>query len=177
MTQENKTVVQLVRSVFDLPEKDIRTYSPLTLAYIGDSIYDLLIRTMLVERGNSQVHKLHLRASAFVKASAQKEIMAVIEPVLSEEELGYFKRGRNAKSFTSAKNATISEYRVATGFEAMLGYLYLTDQMERILELVRMGVDAVKPGPNRPLLNKKPQKKICEAEEERRAVPECETQE
>lgn len=128
-----------VRESFGLEKQDIRTYSPLTLAYIGDSIYDLIIRTMLVERGNSQVNKLHHRASALVKASAQKEIMQTIEPMLTEEEHGYYKRGRNAKSFTTAKNASISEYRIATGFEALIGFLYLTDQMDRLFELVREG--------------------------------------
>lgn len=146
MAEENKTLVNRVREVFSLPVQDIRTYSPLTLAYIGDSIYDLIIRTMLVEKGNSQVNKLHHRASALVKASAQREIMAAIEPLLTEEERGYYKRGRNAKSFTSAKNASIAEYRIATGFEALLGFLYLTDQTDRILMLVKLGTDSLTGG-------------------------------
>ena len=82
------SIADIVRGVYALPEQDIRTYSPLTQAYIGDSIYDLIIRTMLVERGNSQVNKLHHRASAFVKAAAQREIMQAIEPMLTEEEHG-----------------------------------------------------------------------------------------
>lgn len=144
MTQEvAQNVTELVREAYGLPNQDIRTYSPLTLAYIGDSIYDLIIRTMLVERGNSQVNKLHQRASSYVKAAAQREIMTVIEPMLTEEEHGYYKRGRNAKSFTTAKNATIVEYRVATGFEALIGFLYLTGQMGRIMELVKIGTDAL----------------------------------
>ena len=136
-------LTDLVRTTYELPGQDIRSYSPLTLAYIGDSIYDLIIRTMLVERGNSQVNKLHHRASAYVKAAAQREIMAEIEPMLTEEEHGYYKRGRNAKSFTTAKNATIVEYRVATGFEALLGFLYLTGQTERVMQLVKAGTDAL----------------------------------
>lgn len=137
---EEQTFVNQVREAFGLEQQDIRTYSPLTLAYIGDSIYDLVIRTMLVEKGNSQVNKLHHRASALVKASAQKEMMLAIEPVLTEEEHAVYKRGRNAKSFTSAKNASISDYRIATGFEALLGFLYLTNQVGRILELVKLGI-------------------------------------
>lgn len=137
---EEQTFANQVREAFGLQPQDIRTYSPLALAYIGDSIYDLLIRTMLVEKGNTQVNKLHHRASALVKASAQKEIMLAIEPVLTEEEHTAYKRGRNAKSFTSAKNASISEYRIATGFEALLGFLYLTNQVGRILELVKLGI-------------------------------------
>lgn len=143
MREGNQTITEMVRGAYGLAAQDIRTYSPLTLAYIGDAIYDLVIRTMLVEKGNSAVNKLHHRASGFVKAKAQKQAMEAIEPLLTEEEHGYYKRGRNAKSFTTAKNATIVEYRVATGFEALLGYLYLTGQMERLLELVKFGTDVL----------------------------------
>lgn len=146
MENENLTIADMVRRTYELEHQDIRTYSPLTLAYIGDAIYDLLIRTMLVSKGNSQVNKLHRRASAFVKAAAQKQIMEMIEPVLTEEEHGYYKRGRNAKSFTTAKNASIVEYRVATGFEALMGFLYLTNQTERMLELVKLGTDMLQAG-------------------------------
>ncbi|MDE7325545.1 MAG: ribonuclease III [Lachnospiraceae bacterium] len=133
----------MVRAVYGLGQKDIRTYSPLALAYIGDAIYDLVIRTMLVARGNSQVNKLHKKASGFVKAAAQKQAMEVIEPLLTPQEHSYYKRGRNAKSFTTAKNASILEYRVATGFEALMGFLYLTGQMERLMELIKYGTDAL----------------------------------
>ena len=101
MGDENVTIADMVRGIYGLEVQDIRTYSPLTLAYIGDAIYDLVIRTMLVERGNSQVNKLHKRASSFVKAVAQKQILEAIEPKLTPEEHGYYKRGRNAKSITA----------------------------------------------------------------------------
>lgn len=143
MGKENRTITEMVRAVYGLTAQDIRTYSPLTLAYIGDAIYDLVIRTMLVEKGNSQVNKLHHRASSFVKAGAQKRILEIIEPLLTPEEHGYYKRGRNAKSFTTAKNASVVEYRMATGFEALLGFLYLTGQTDRLLELVKAGTDAL----------------------------------
>ncbi len=130
-----------LREVFGLENTDIRTYSPLTLAYIGDGIYELIIRTILVEKGNTQVNKLHQRASRLVKASAQSEMVESLKPYLTEEEMAVFKRGRNAKSFTTAKNATISDYRRATGFEALMGYLYLTEQWERMLELIRIGIE------------------------------------
>lgn len=146
MEDENITVADMVREAYGIEVLDIRTYSPLTLAYIGDAIYDLVIRTMLVERGNSQVNKLHKRASGFVKAAAQKQIMEAIEPMLTTEEHGYYKRGRNAKSFTTAKNASVVEYRVATGFEALMGFLYLTGQMKRLLELVKFGTDMLSGG-------------------------------
>lgn len=126
-----------------LPDTDIKTFSPLTLAYIGDGIYDLIIRTMVVKRGNAPVNKLHKCVSGMVKASAQMELYHVIEESLTEEELTIYKRGRNAKSFTSAKNASVVEYRTATGFEALMGYLYLTDKMERIIELINLGLDKV----------------------------------
>lgn len=128
------------KELFELEDTDIRTYSPLTLAYIGDAIYELVIRTILVEKGNSQVNKLHQRASKLVKASAQSEIIEKLKPYLTEEEMGIFKRGRNAKSFTMAKNASMSDYRRATGFEALMGYLYLTEQWDRMLELIKIGI-------------------------------------
>ena len=128
------------RELFGLEEPDIRTYSPLTLAYIGDAVYELVIRTLLVEKGNTQVNKLNQRANRLVKASAQSEIIEKLKPCLTEEEMGIFRRGRNAKSYTMAKNATMSDYRRATGFEALMGYLYLTEQWERILELVKLGL-------------------------------------
>ncbi len=128
------------KELFELENTDIRTYSPLTLAYIGDAIYELVIRTILVEKGNTQVNKLHQRASKLVKASAQSEIIEKLKPYLTEEEMGIFKRGRNAKSFTMAKNASMSDYRRATGFEALMGYLYLTEQWDRMLELIKIGI-------------------------------------
>lgn len=128
------------KELFELENTDIRTYSPLTLAYIGDAIYELVIRTILVEKGNTQVNKLHQRASKLVKASAQSAIIEKLKPYLSDEEMGVFKRGRNAKSFTMAKNASMSDYRRATGFEALMGYLYLTEQWDRMLELIKIGI-------------------------------------
>ena len=130
-----------LREVFGLENTDIRTYSPLTLAYIGDGIYELIIRTILVEKGNTKVNKLHQRTSRLVKASVQSEMVESLKPYLTEEQMAVFKRGRNAKSFTTAKNATISDYRRATGFEALMGYLYLTEQWERMLELIRIGIE------------------------------------
>ena len=128
------------KELFELEDTDIRTYSPLTLAYIGDAIYELVIRTILVEKGNTQVNKLHQRASKLVKASAQSEIIEKLKPYLTEEEMGIFKRGRNAKSFTMAKNASMPDYRRATGFEALMGHLYLTEQWDRMLELIKIGI-------------------------------------
>ena len=129
-----------IKELFQLEDTDSRTYSPLTLAYIGDAIYELVIRTILVEKGNTQVNKLNQRANRLVKASAQSEMIEKLKPHLTEEEMAVFKRGRNAKSYTMAKNATMSDYRRATGFEALMGYLYLTEQWERMLELIKLGM-------------------------------------
>ena len=129
-----------LKEMFQLADTDIRTYSPLTLAYIGDAIYELVVRTILVEKGNTQVNKLNQRANRLVKASAQSEMIEKLKPYLTEEEMAVFKRRRNAKSYTMAKNATMSDYRRATGFEALMGYLYLTEQWERMLELIKLGM-------------------------------------
>lgn len=130
-----------IRNSMNLLETDIKTYSPLTLAFIGDSIFDLIIRTYIVESGNAPVNKLHKRASKLVQASAQAELYHLIKDQLTEEETAVFKRGRNAKSYTSAKNAGILEYRTATGLEALIGFLYLSDQMDRLMELIRHQLD------------------------------------
>lgn len=128
-------------SEFGLEEQDIRTYSPLTLAYIGDAIFELVVRTVLVDRKNAQPEKLHKAATKIVKAETQALMIEALKEDLTEEELAIFKRGRNAKSATKAKNATMSEYRRATGFEALMGYLYLKGEIERMLELIHKGVE------------------------------------
>ena len=130
-----------IRALFALEPEDIRSYSPLTLAYVGDAVYELVIRTMIISKGNAPVNKLHKRSAALVKAPAQAQMMKVIEPLLSEEELHIYKRGRNAKSYTSAKNASVIDYRIATGFEAIMGWFYLQERQERMLELIKIGLN------------------------------------
>ncbi|TGX99651.1 ribonuclease III [Hominisplanchenecus murintestinalis] len=134
-------MTEYLRDAFGLRDVDLRTYSPLTLAYIGDAIYDLIIRTLIVKQGNSRPEKMHKRASALVKASAQAEMIERLLPMLTEEEHAIYKRGRNAKSYTMAKNATMLDYRKATGFEALMGYLYLKEDMSRLIDLVKAGLD------------------------------------
>ena len=126
---------------FGLEEQDLRTYSPLTLAYMGDAIFELVVRTVLVERKNTQAEKLHKAATKIVKAETQALLIEAVKDDLTEEELAVYKRGRNAKAVTRAKNATMSEYRRATGFEALMGYLYLKGDMERMIKLIRLGVE------------------------------------
>lgn len=123
-----------------LEEPDLREYSPLVLAYIGDDIFDLIIRTMLVKQCNCQVQKLHRQASMLVKASAQAAMAEKVMPLLTEEEMRIYRRGHNAKPHTTAKNATLSDYHKATGLEALMGYLYLKKDMERIVDLIHAGL-------------------------------------
>ena len=132
-------LIQL-KELFHLEDQDLRSYSPLTLAYIGDGVYELIIRTILVKKGNCPVNRLHKKASSLVKAGAQSAIMDVIEEELTPEELSVYRRGRNAHSPTMAKHATMADYRRATGFEALMGYLYLKEDYTRMLTLVRMGI-------------------------------------
>ena len=128
---------------FNIEPKDIRTYSPLTLAYIGDAIFDVVIRSILVNKGNTAVNKLHQRASSIVKAPTQAKMAAALMDSFTEEEADWYRRGRNSKPHTKAKNATTMDYLEATGFEAVMGYLYLTGNMDRICELVRNGIEAL----------------------------------
>ena len=116
-------------------------YSPLVLAYIGDAVYEAYVRCSIVSTGNMPVHKLHKAATGFVKAKAQSDLMEKILPLLTEKETAVFKRGRNAKSATSPKNADIVDYRRATGFEALVGYLYIAGKKDRLIELLDSCID------------------------------------
>ena len=118
-----------IKQEFDCKEVDLRTYSPLTLAFLGDCVYDIIIRTVVVERGNRAPQGLHKKKSYLVNAKTQKEIIESIQDLLTPEEEDIYRRGRNAKSYTTAKNASVGDYRKATGFEALLGYLYLDDNI------------------------------------------------
>ena len=135
-----ETNLMQLKELFHLEDQDMRSYSPLTLAYIGDGVYELIIRTILVKKGNCPVNRLHKKASSLVKAGAQSAIMEVIEEKLTPEELSVYRRGRNAHSPTMAKHATMADYRRATGFEALMGYLYLKEDYTRMLTLIRMGI-------------------------------------
>lgn len=126
-----------------MKEVDPGTYSPLTLAYIGDSIYDLVIKSLVVNEGNKQVQKLHKATSTLVQASAQSKMMRRMQEHLTEEEHAVFKRGRNAKSVSPAKNQSITDYRRATGFEALMGYLYLKKEWKRMLDLIKIGLESL----------------------------------
>lgn len=138
-----KGIDSYIRKYFEVEDVDIRTYSPLTLAYIGDGVFDLIIRTVVVGKRNTRVNMLHNRTSQIVKAHTQAVIIEYLKEHLTEEEKEIYRRGRNANSPTMAKNATVADYRKATGLEALVGYLYLTDQLERLLELVKTAIDGL----------------------------------
>lgn len=135
-------LLEMIRGVFPGKQQDVRGYSALALAYIGDAVYDLIIRTAVVERANRPVRELHRLTVQYVSAGAQAKIVSALLERLTEEEAAVYRRGRNAKPHTKAKNASMEDYLKATGFEAVLGYLYLTGGMERALELVREGLEA-----------------------------------
>lgn len=116
------------------------SYSPLALAYIGDGIYEIFIRTYVMNRGNMPVNKMHKASRDLVRASSQCKIYYLIEELLTEEEQAVLRRGRNAKSISTPKNGDITEYRHATGLEALIGYLYIEGKVDRIKELIDTGL-------------------------------------
>ena len=121
----------------DAPARDAMQMSPLTLAYIGDTVYDLYVRTLLLYQSDATVHSLHLQASRKVRASAQAEVLERLLPLLNEQEASVYRRGRNAHMGTIPRSASIGQYRAATGLEAVFGYLYLKGDDARIRELMR----------------------------------------
>ena len=138
--EEGVKLPQEIWKSFGCREQDIRSFSPLTLAYIGDCVYELIVRTVIVEKGNKQPEKLHREASGFSRAGTQRKIYEALLDEVTDEEGEVLKRGKNAHFHTKAKNATVSEYKCATALEALLGYLYLTGNMERALELLKIGL-------------------------------------
>ena len=140
---ESINLLAKIKQEFECKDVDLRTYSPLTLAFLGDCVYDIIIRTVVVERGNRAPQGLHKKKSYLVNAKTQKELIESIQDLLTEEEENVYRRGRNAKSYTTAKNASVGDYRKATGFEALLGYLYLDDKMDRVMYLIKEGLKRI----------------------------------
>lgn len=132
-----------IKNTFSTPEINPDQYSPLNLAYMGDCAYEIVIRTLLVHKGNTHVDRLNKKASNLAKAATQSQMITAIQDSLTEEEVTIYKRGRNAKSYTSAKNASINDYRRATGFEALIGWLYLKGEFDRMTEIIRLGFEAI----------------------------------
>lgn len=136
---------EAIAQTFDVPGGDVNQLSPLTLAYIGDSIYALVTKTIIVNRANCPAAQLHNKTVRYVAAAPQARIAEYLqeEGVLTEKETAVLKRGRNAKSASTAKNASLGDYRLATGLEALIGYLYLNKETDRMLELMKLGFDFI----------------------------------
>ena len=132
-----------IKDKFELTDSDPGQYSPLSLAFIGDSIYGAVAKSVVVLEGNCPANRLDSKAVKYIKAVSQAEAVDhfLENGIFSEEELAIYKRGRNAKSPTVAKNAPVGDYRRATGLEAVIGYVYLTGDMDRVIELCKMAVE------------------------------------
>lgn len=122
---------------------DVKGAAPLTLAYIGDAIYEIIVRSVIIAKSDAAVTKLHKKTISLVNAAAQKQVYETISEKLTDEEIAVFKRGRNAQSGSMPKNASPADYRIATGFEALCGYLYLSGQETRLIELVKCGIEGL----------------------------------
>lgn len=144
--EESIMFLQELRETFGTQGKDIRMYNPVALAYIGDCVYELVIRTLIMDRGSQQVNAMNKRKVSFVKAETQAAMIQAIHDSLTEEEQDVYRRGKNAKTNTMSKSSTATEYHQATGLEALIGYLYLTGQQTRLLEVMKMGLNAVEGG-------------------------------
>ena len=139
----NGDFLKSIRETFDLESDNPAEVSPLILAYIGDAVYDVITRTIVISKGNRPVNEINKDNKYYVNAATQSQLSKVLESRFSDEESAQFKRGRNAKSHSSAKNASLRDYRKATGLEAVIGYLFLCGKEDRILELLRIGFDEI----------------------------------
>ena len=141
MEHIEKPILLTVNEIFNSKEVRPNEYSPLALAFIGDSVFDLVIKSVIVEKANCQVNKLQNKTSKIVRATTQALIVDALKDVLTEEEANIYRRGRNAKPYTKAKNASYSEYCKATGLEALVGYLYLKGDTDRLIALIKTGLE------------------------------------
>ena len=141
--EESLGLLDKIKKTFDCDNVDVRMYSPLTLAFMGDCVFEIVIRSIVVERGNRQAGSLHKIKSSVVNAKVQARMIEALMEELTEEERAVYKRGRKAKPHTVAKNASVNDYRKATGLEALFGYLYLSGQEDRILELTKRGLELI----------------------------------
>ena len=133
-----------IRAAFGGGDTDIRTYSPLTFAYIGDAVFEIIVRTVIVEQGQRPANALHKHTTKIVCAGTQARLIEAVYDDLSEEEQNIYRRGKNTKTNSAAKNASLSDYRKATGFEALCWYLFLKNDMERAIEVVKKALDLAK---------------------------------
>lgn len=143
--ENGRGILNSIFSEYGLKPVIANSYSPLSLAYIGDSVYGLVVKSVVTLKGNCPANQLNKMTTNYVKAVSQAKIADYYtsNDILSEEEANIMRRGRNAKSATTAKNASVSEYRAATGLEALMGYLYLKGETDRMTELIRAGMDFI----------------------------------
>lgn len=134
-------IISNMRKDFDIKPMEVLNLHPLVLAYIGDAVYEVYIRTMLVINNKTNVNMLHKMSIKYVNAKSQSDIVHRIMDKLTQDEQDVVRRGRNAKSATAPKHADITDYRYATGYEALIGYLYLTNDIERLMFILRMSVE------------------------------------
>lgn len=137
--EEKKDLLSDIHHFFPADEKDIRSFSPLKLAYLGDAVFEIIIRTLIIEETEGRVKHLHKRSSELVNAASQARLVTAIQDKLTEEEAAIFRHGRNAKASSVAKHADIHDYRNATGLESLFGHLYLTGNTSRAIELLHEG--------------------------------------
>lgn len=134
-------IISSMRKDFDIKPMDVMNLQPLVLAYVGDAVYEVYIRTMLVINNKTNVNMLHKMSVNYVKAKAQSDIVHKLSEKLTPDEQDVVRRGRNAKSVTVPKHAEITDYRYSTGYEALIGYLYLMNNTERLMEILKLSVD------------------------------------
>lgn len=134
-------IIENMRKDFDIKPMDVMNLQPLVLAYIGDAVYEVYIRTMLVVNKKSNVNMLHKMSVKYVKAKSQADILHRINDKLTEDEQNVVRRGRNAKSATVPKHADVTDYRYSTGFEALIGYLYLTNNKDRLMDILKLAIE------------------------------------
>lgn len=132
--------------LFHLPAKKPQLMNPVVLAYIGDAVFELLVRQYLISLPNQKSHHLHREATKFVSAKGQKRVLDRWQPHLTEEEADIVRRGRNAKSGTPPKNANLADYRLATALESLVGYLYYEGRTDRLNELFAIALELEEQG-------------------------------
>ena len=139
----NKTIQALKAShaVGEATNQRVESMAPLTLAYLGDALFELFVRDYLIQQSQTSVHRVHQRTITYVNAASQAVMVRHLIPLLTEREADVVRRGRNGKSGSIPRNADVTEYRYATGFEALLGWLYSRNETSRLLEVMRKAVD------------------------------------
>ena len=142
----NKTFLRQTEEIFSLREADSRIYSGLPLAFIGDCVFELTIRTLVLSKGNMQVQKLTRRCQEIVRASSQAAMIREIIGDLTEEEQAVIRRGKNSSPSSKAKNASTEDYLWATGYESLIGWLYLENRQDRLLEIIKAGLETSEEG-------------------------------